>query len=173
MLLWRAFQRSAMIETKSALVLDLMGTTASLLGLIALAVYGLSGDLRFDGLGAMATGLILGFFSLFILKDAKALLVGQAALPETESKIRAAALSFPPVVDVLDLRTIRMGPEQLIVSIEIHVKNGLTTDEIERLIDDIEREIRRLVPSAKHIQVELSDRRPGRSKAGKAPGHRP
>ncbi len=37
----------------------------------------------------------------------------------------------------------------------IHIKYGLTTDEIER-------EICRLAPSVRHIQVELSDRRPGR-----------
>ena len=153
--LWQAFKRSAMIETKTTFILDLMGTTASILGLLALGIYGLSGDMRFDGLGAMATGLILGFFALFILKDAKALLVGQAASSEIENMIKDVTLSFPQVLDVLDLRTLLIGPEQLIVHMEIHLKDGLTTDEIEFLIDKIELEIDRKVPSAKHIQIEL------------------
>lgn len=153
--LWRVFKRSAMIETKATFILDLMGTTASVLGLVALALYGLTGELRFDGLGAMATGAILAFFSFFILRDAKALLVGRSAVPEIESKIRAATSLLPEVTEVLALRTLMIGPEQLSVSLEVHVKDGLDTDEIERLIDDIEGEIRGQVPSAKHIQVEL------------------
>lgn len=149
------FQHSALIETKTTFVLDLMGTVASIIGLIALLIYGLTGDSRFDGIGAIAIGISLAFFAYFILKGAKELLVGQSASIETEKKIIKAALSYSQVVKVLDLRTILIGPNKLLVSLEVHLKDNLHTDEIEVLIDKIERKIRKQVPEATHIQIEL------------------
>src|SRR3989344_6603198 len=61
------FYRSSLVETKTTFILDLMGTTASFLGMIALGIYVLTGDLRLDGIGAMAIGVSLGFSSIFLL----------------------------------------------------------------------------------------------------------
>lgn len=153
--IWEIFKSSALIETKTTFVLDVMGTTASLLGLIALIIYGTTNNLRFDGLGAMAIGATLAILSIFIIKGAKDLLVGQAASPEVEEKIKKATKSHPNVLEVLDLRTLQIGPERLLVNIEVHLADRLTTDEIELLIDKIERQIKKEVPSAANIQIEL------------------
>ena len=56
-----------MVETKTTFTLDLMGTSASFLGMVALGIYAVTGDLRFDGLGAMAIGLTLGIFSFSLI----------------------------------------------------------------------------------------------------------
>lgn len=149
------FRHSALIETKTTFILDLMGTIASVFGLIALLIYGLSGDLRFDGLGAMTIGVTLAFFAFFILKGAKELLVGQSASVQEEEKIRKAALSFHQVQKILDLRTILLGPDKLLVNLEVHLKDELSTDQIETLIDKIEKKIKMQVPQAKYIQIEL------------------
>jgi len=153
--IWHTFKNSALIETKTTLVLDLMGTTASVLGLLALLLFSLSGNLKFDGLGAMAIGVTLAILAAFIVKGAKDLLVGQAASPEIEAKIIKAATSDPNVRKVLDLRTLHIGSEKLLVNMEIHLADELTTDEIETLIDKIESAVKRDVPSATHIQIEL------------------
>jgi len=149
------FMHSALIETKTTLVLDVMGTSASLLGLTALVIYGMTGDLRFDGVGAMMTGVALAFFAFFILKGAKELLIGQSAGYEIEGKIKKAVIAFSEVINVLDLRTVVLGSERLLVNIEVHLKDGLTTDEIEKLVDRIEKKIRLAVPITLHIQIEL------------------
>lgn len=149
------FRHSALIETKTTFVLDLMGTVASILGLIALFITGITGDLRFDGIGAMAIGISLAFFAFFILKGAKELLVGQSASQETEEKIKKAALSYSSVKKVIDLRTLLLGSDRLLVNLEVHIKDDLTTDEIEELIDKIEHKIKKQVPQATNIQIEL------------------
>ncbi len=151
----KTFLHSARIETKLSFIQDLMGMVASILGLLALLFYSLTGDLRFDGVGAMAVGLTLAFFAVLILKGAKELLVGQSAMPETEETIKALTKSFPEVTSVLDLRTVIIGPDTLIVNIEVHLSDELTTDSIENLIDRIEQKIKDEVPQAKHIQIEL------------------
>ena len=149
------FTNSALIETKTTLILDLMGTLAAVLGLIALILYGITGDSRFDGLGAMAIGLTLAVLALFIIEGARDLLIGRSASPEVEKEILKATKSFPQVSKVLDLRTLHLGNEKLLVNMEVNLDNGLTTDEIEVLIDKIEAKIIKKVPSAKNIQIEL------------------
>lgn len=153
--LWQTFIHSALIETKTAFVLDLMGTTAAFTGLTSLVLYGLTGFSFFDGIGAMMTGVLLAFFAFFILKGAKELLVGQSADEETIEKITKATLSFHEVKKILDLRTILLGTEKLLVSMEVHLEDKLTTDEIEKLVDDIEEKITKHVPTASHIHIEL------------------
>jgi cation diffusion facilitator family transporter len=146
---------SVMIETKKAFVLDLMGTVASILGLTALILYKTTGNLRFDGLGAMIIGVVMGFLALFIIKGAKDLLVGQSASSEVENEIIKTTESFPHVIKVLDLKTLHLGSDKLLVNLEVHLEDRLTTDEIESLIDKIEAKIRQTVPSAISIQIEL------------------
>jgi cation diffusion facilitator family transporter len=153
--LWTTFRHSALIETKTAFVLDLMGTVASILGLIALVIYGTTGDLRFDGIGAMATGLALAFFALFILQGAKELLLGQSANFETLQEIEHAVCTFTEVLAVLDLRTIYVGADTLLVNMELHLQDNLTTDQIEQLVDQIETRVKDTVPAAAHIHIEL------------------
>jgi len=153
--IWEALVHSGFIATKTTLILDLMGTTASILGLIALGLYALTGNAQFDGIGAMAIGITLALLTSFIIKGAKDMLVGQSAAVDVEEKIKTAALSFSSVQKILDLRTLQIGPEYLLVNMEIHVKNALTTDEIEILVDKMESAIKEKVLAAKHIQIEL------------------
>jgi cation diffusion facilitator family transporter len=149
------FKNSALIETKTTLIMDLMGSLASLLGLLALALYKVTGNQRFDGLGSIVIGITLAILVLFIIKGAKDLLVGQSASPEVEEKIIGITKADPNVRKVLDLRTLLIGPERLLINMELNLSDELTTDEIEILIDKIEKEIKKEIPSATNIEIEL------------------
>jgi divalent metal cation (Fe/Co/Zn/Cd) transporter len=67
--LWKVFSNSKNIMTKNTFVLDLMGMSAALVGLVALVLYQLVGERRFDGLGAMAIGVVLAFLSIDLILD--------------------------------------------------------------------------------------------------------
>lgn len=149
------FYRSSLVETKTTFILDLMGTLASLVGAFALGIYVLSGDMRFDGLGAMAIGLTLAVFSVFLLLGIRDLLIGKSASEETEKKIINAALEVDEVKGVLDLKTLHVGPERLLVNLEVHMKQHLSTRELEKLIDKVKESIQKELPSVKYLQVEL------------------
>jgi cation diffusion facilitator family transporter len=149
------FPSSVLLATKKAFLLDLMGMLASLLGLTALVLYSITGNFRFDGLGAMIIGVTMGLLATTIIKGSKELLVGRSASGEIENSIKKTVLSFKNVEDVLDLKTIYLGTEKLLVNLEVHLTDRLTTDEIELLIDRIERKIKSKVPEAVSIQIEL------------------
>lgn len=151
----RIFYRSSLVETKTTFTLDLMGTLASLFGGIALGIYVITGDQRFDGIGAMVIGVTLAVFAVFLLLGIRDLLIGKSASIETEGKIRKAALEIDTVEEVLDIKTLHVGPERLLVDLDVHMKSRLSTRELEKLIDEIKAHIRREVPSVKYLQVEL------------------
>ena len=151
----RIFYNSSLVETKTTFTLDLMGTSASLFGAIALGIYVLTGDIKYDGLGAMVIGVTLAIFALFLVSGIRDLLVGRRASEETEKKIIEAALSVKEVEQILDLKTLHLGSERLLVDLDVHMEAKLGTKELEKLIEEIKEKIAEKVPSAKYIQVEL------------------
>jgi cation diffusion facilitator family transporter len=151
----RAFFYSPLIETKTAFVLDLMATSASMLGFISLLLLQLTGNNQLDGVGALLIGISMASLAFILLKGVKELLVGRSAEPQVEENIRTAAKTLPEVKDILDLRTMHIGPEKLLVNLEVHLEDDLDTDEIEKLIDRIKQVVQTKEPTVHHIQVEL------------------
>ena len=149
------FLHSAFIATKTAFVLDLMGTLASILGLTSILLYKFGNYQRLDGLGAMLIGIIIAILATFILKSAKDLLVGQSAPPQTEEKIKSTVKALAEVNKVIALRTLHIGTGTLLVDIEVNLQDDLTTDKIEALIGQIQADIVKQVPEAKDVRVEL------------------
>jgi len=152
------FYKSSLVETKTTFILDLMGSLASLLGILALLVYALTGDYRFDGLGAMVIGVVLAIFSYFLILGIRDLMIGKSASLETEERIRQATRKIKEVSEVLDLKTMHIGSERLLVNMEVNLESGITTREIEKIMDKIKAQVEKEVPSVKHIQVELETR---------------
>ncbi len=153
------FLKSSLIEIKTTFILDLMGTLASLLGIFGLILYQTTGDFRYDGLGAMFIGIVLAFFSYLLILGIRDLLIGQRASAETEEKIIKSALSISEVKQVLDIKTLHLGSEKLLVNLGIKMESRLKTREIEKLIEKIKIEIQKEVPSAKYLQVELETKK--------------
>ncbi len=146
---------SNLIESKSTLILDLMGTIASLLGLTALIIYGVSGDFRWDGLGAMIVALACAFFAVLLIAEVRDLIIGRSASAETRGQIIQAAVSVGGVVRVLDLRTMFLGSENLLINMEVHLDHRMKTRDIERVMDEIKKNKKKAVPTTQHIQVEV------------------
>ena len=149
------FWNSGDVTVKNALVLDLMGTSAAFFGLVSLLLYQFAGEKRFDGIGAMVVGVTTAILAFVLILGLRGLLVGERAAPEIEKKINEAALSIREVKEVLDLRTMQIGPDRLLVNIEVHIKDGLKTDDLEVLIDRIKQRIQEKVSSIRYVQVEL------------------
>ncbi len=151
----RIFYRSSLVETKTTFILDFMGAIASIVGIFALVIYVATGDQRFDGIGAIVMGIAIAIGSIFLIAGIRDLMVGRSASAEIEVKIRQAALKVDEVSSIVDLKTLHVGSDKLLVNLDVHMKARLTTYQLERLIDKIKKEIRQEVPSVKYLQVEL------------------
>ncbi len=151
----KVFKESSFVETKMTFTSDLIGTLAAIIGLVALGVYQITGDLRFDGIGAMAIGLTLAAIVLFLLNNIRKFLLGKRASPEIEKKIKKAIVSVKDVKAVLDLKTVVVGLGKILVNAEISVNKKLTTKKIEKLIDEVKETAKKEVPEVKYIQIEI------------------
>ena len=129
----------------------LVGLVFALLG-VGLAV--VTGDGRFDAMGAMAVGTLLVVIAVFLAMEMAAMLVGESALPEQVAAIRAALEGSSGVQRVIHLRTLHVGPDELLVAAKIAVAHGETGAEIARDIDDAEAAIRAAVPTAVYVFLE-------------------
>lgn len=154
--IFRHFFASAHIETKTTFVLDLIGVLSALAGLVNLSLYQLSGKLYFDGIGAMTIGTLLGVLSIVLAIEAKELLIGRAASVKIHRSIRKIVLNFEEVVKIASIKTAYVGSGRLIVDLDLHLKNGLTTDQIERLTARIKEEIKNSIVEVDDIQIELA-----------------
>ena len=97
----------------------LLEDTAALVGLV-LALVGVSlavvtGNGRWDGLGSLSIGLLLVVIAVFLAMEMNSLLIGEAASPTRSRAIRSALEATPEVLRVIHLRTLHLGPDEILV----------------------------------------------------------
>ncbi|MDP1878811.1 MAG: cation diffusion facilitator family transporter [Actinomycetota bacterium] len=136
----------------------LLEDAGALVGLV-LALFGVSlsvitGNGRFDAFGAMGIGTLLVIIAIFLAIEMTAMLVGEGALPEEVAAIRAALEASSGVRRVIHLRTLHVGPDELLVAAKIAIRHNGSGTEIARDIDDAESALRAAVPSARYVFLE-------------------
>lgn len=133
----KVFMASPLLAAKTTVVLDIMGALASVTGLVLLSIATISGNNRLDGIGALLMGTVFFASSVALLFTVRGLVTGQSAPPDVERKIRDAAREVPEVKHVLGMRTMLLGSDKLLVNIEVHLKDGLNTDQVEETIEKV------------------------------------
>ena len=164
------FWRS-LTQTKSPTILVvLFEDSAALLG-IAVAACGigltmLTGSPLWDGLASVVIGALLLFAALFVGWRTRGLLLGEAATPEDRIRIRNAVNSVDEVEELLEVLTLHLGPEEILVNLNVNFADGLDTDRLEIAVDEIESRIRLAVPAATRIFIEAESLRTMKPKKG-------
>ncbi|MBT2565826.1 cation diffusion facilitator family transporter [Arthrobacter sp. ISL-85] len=170
---WIKFVRSA---KQPELPVILLEDSGALLGLLfALTGVGLTlvtGNGVWDAAGTGMIGLLLVAIAGALALETKSLLVGESAGKVDLERIRAAIESDGG--RLIHLKTLHLGPEELLVAAKIAVSRSATGEEIARAIDACEERIRAAVPIARVIYLEPDLHReaaaPGQDPAGAAPG---
>jgi len=151
-------------ESKDPTILTvLVEDSAALLG-IAIAAIGISlshltGNVLYDSISSLIIGFVLMGFAFFLAKENKALLIGEAISKKDSNRIIKSILTLAEVNRVITMRTMHLGPEDVIVAIEVSIVDNLLTDNIEILIDKIEQKVIEVIPyvNPSKIYVELQD----------------
>ncbi|HEY3096330.1 MAG TPA: cation diffusion facilitator family transporter [Acidimicrobiia bacterium] len=150
---WRFIRRSKSPELPVVLLED----TGALLGL-GLAFLGISlaevtGNPRWDAVGSIGIGILLVVIAIVLAAEMKSLLIGESATAQTESAIRAAIMDGPEVRRIIHLRTLHLGPDELLVAAKAELDSPSVPD-LTRAIDTVEARIRAAVPIARLIYLE-------------------
>ncbi len=152
---WVQFVRRA---KQPELPVVLLEDVAALLGLV-LALTGvgltiLTGDNLWDGVGTIAIGVLLVTVAVILGIETKSLLVGEGAEPDVVRKILAAFNGHPQVEAVIHMKTLYLGPDELLVAAKIAVPKATRAVEVAAAIDAIEKDVRAAVPVARVIYLE-------------------
>ena len=161
--LFRFLRDARQPELPVILLEDLGALVGLVFALFGVSMAVVTGDGRWDGLGAMAVGTLLVVIAIFLAFEMAAMLVGESALPEEDAAIRAALASSPLVDRVIHVRTLHVGPDELLVGAKIAISKSDTGAEIAAGIDDAEARLRAAVPSAVYVFLEPDLDRPARS----------
>jgi cation diffusion facilitator family transporter len=152
---WPGFIRRAKVPELPVVLLEdtgaLFGLGFAFLGVVLADV---TGNPRFDALGSMAIGVLLGFIAVTLAVEMKSFLIGEAAAPEQVEKIRTAIEGTQGVQRVVHLRTEHLGPDELLVAAKIAVDGRAASADTAALIDRAEAAVRSNVPQARIIYLE-------------------
>ncbi|XEK82217.1 cation diffusion facilitator family transporter [Mumia sp. Pv4-285] len=156
---WVSFVRNAKSPELPVVLLEDFG---ALIGLV-LALFGVSmtlatDDGRWDAAGTAGIGLLLVSIAVVLAVETKSLLLGESATRADVDAIRAAVIG-DGVPSVIHLRTLHLGPEELLVAAKIEVDATESAAEIAAAIDGAEARIRAAVPIARVIYLEPDLRR--------------
>ncbi|MEU9102170.1 cation diffusion facilitator family transporter [Streptomyces sp. NPDC048361] len=152
---WKEFIRRAKAPELPVVLLEDFG---ALIGLVlALAGVGLAlltDNGVWDGIGTLCIGILLILIALILAAETKSLLLGESAGTEEVEKIKAAIVDGSAVTSVIHMRTLHLGPEELLVAAKIAVQHDDTAQEIATAINAAEARIRTAVPIARVIYLE-------------------
>jgi len=145
---WRFF-----LESKDpALPLVFLEDMGALLGLLfALVGVTLAHQLDWhwaDGAATVAVGALLGVIAAVLLRRCHRLLIGESATAEDLAAIREAVASVAGVGELVELKTLHLGPAYLLVGLELHF------DGREATVRAVEEAVRTRVPAARYIAIE-------------------
>jgi divalent metal cation (Fe/Co/Zn/Cd) transporter len=125
---------------------DSAAVTGLGLAAIGLGLTELTGSTVFDGAASACIGLLLAVVAFLLGRDTKALLIGEAALPEEREGLARVFEAHPQVDSLEELLTMALGPGSLLVAARFDIAGGLDSNAVEALADDLDQQLHEAVP---------------------------
>ncbi|MGW4459036.1 cation diffusion facilitator family transporter [Streptomyces albidoflavus] len=152
---WSQFIRRAKAPELPVVLLEDLGALVGLI--LALGGVGLAlatGNGVWDGIGTLCIGVLLIVIAIALAAETKSLLLGESAGLDEVRKIEAALVDGDTVTRVIHMRTLHLGPEELLVAAKLAVQHDDTAAEVAAAINAAEARIREAVPIARAIYLE-------------------
>jgi cation diffusion facilitator family transporter len=151
---WFGFIRHAKNpELPVVLLEDVAALTGLVFALLGVGLTMLTDQPVWDGIGTCLIGVLLICVAVVLIVETKSLLVGEAAAPAQLRQIEAG-LSGPGVQRIIHLRTMHLGPDELLVGAKLAMAPGASLRDVAAAIDAAELRVREAVPSARVIYLE-------------------
>lgn len=152
---WTQFIRRAKSpELPVVLLEDLAALIGLVLALLGVTVALVTDDPIWDGIGTLAIGLLLGVVAVILAVEMKGLLIGESASKDSVDAIRTALVDGTQVLRVIHLKTLHIGPDELLVAAKIAVAPRLALPAVAKAIDEAEARVRAVEPLARQLYLE-------------------
>ncbi|CAL9435986.1 cation diffusion facilitator family transporter [Streptomyces sp. NPDC050585] len=152
---WKEFVRTAKAPELPVVLLEDLGALVGLiLALLGVSLALVTGNGVWDGIGTLCIGVLLILIAIVLAAETKSLLLGESAGLTEVRKIEEALVDGTTVTGVIHMRTLHLGPEELLVAAKIAVQHDETAAQVAAAIDAAEDRIRAAVPIARVIYLE-------------------
>jgi cation diffusion facilitator family transporter len=121
----------------------LLGLMIALVGITASQVFDIP---ELDGAASVGIGLVLALTAIFLARESKGLLMGEAADPVLQETILATARADPAVHGANGVITVHLGPEQVVAGLSLEFEDKATAPEIEACVLRVESAVREKLP---------------------------
>lgn len=155
---YRSLMDMAVRSKNPTILVVLLEDSAALVGLMVAAVgitlaYTTKMSV-FDGIASIIIGVLLLVLALFLARETKELLIGESAGRRDREKIHQTICSMPEIRQCGSLLTMHLGPDDILVNIDVEFIDDLSTDDVEATIARIEERVKEAVPAATKIYIE-------------------
>lgn len=151
---WQFVRRSRLPELPVVLLEDLGALVGLVLALVGVSLSAATGDPVWDALGTVAIGVLLFVIAAILVVEMKGMLLGEGATEEQVAAIRAALVDADDVTRVIHLRTLHLGPEELLVAAKVELTAVDSAVDVAAAINAAETRLRAAVPVARRVYLE-------------------
>jgi cation diffusion facilitator family transporter len=152
---WTDFVRHSRVPELPVVLLEDLGALVGLVfALIGVTLTLVTGDGVYDGVATVLIGLLLVAIAAVLAIETKSLLIGESATEEHVRAIEQAVVDGGDIERIIHMRTLHLGPEELLVAVKVGVARNATAADIAAAIDGAERRMRAAVPLARVIYIE-------------------
>jgi cation diffusion facilitator family transporter len=114
----------------------------------------LTGSSVFDPAASVLIGILLVVVAVWMGRDVSHLLIGGAARPDERADLERALREFDEVDEVVELLTMALGPNSLLVAARIDLADNIDADRLEQLADHIDERLREVVPDVTEVFLD-------------------
>ncbi len=133
----------------------MLGLVVAFIGVLAADQFGI---VWADAAASLVIGLILGRTAVFLAIESKSLLTGEAANPEIVSGIRELLAHDTNVSGINDVKTIHLGPQEIVVAASLDFRDELSVADAERSVTALERAVKAKYASVRQVLIEVQAR---------------
>ena len=152
---WFRFIKTTKEPELPVVLLEDIGAEAGLfIALFGVITAHYTGNARWDAAGSIAIGLLLIVIAIFLAIEMKSLLMGESALPDEQEKIANALVADSSVQRIIHMRTMHLGPDEILVAAKIDFGSVLNAQDLARAIDAAEQRGRASTHSRLTIYIE-------------------
>lgn len=139
---------------KTVLSEDSAAVVGLLLAAIGVGMHELTGQSWWDGAAAIAIGLLLAVVAFLLGRDTQDLLIGEAADPTLVLDVHRRLAAAPEVDAVVELLTMHLGPDSVLVAARLDLVDDLSANEVEDFSSRLDREVAGRWPEVRQVFLD-------------------